>query len=1101
MKPEKGGPDMEDTLWVPADLFAEIGLLVTEARTPDLSPKGRVEGPHVLPVQGARAHVCDKHRQQCRKTDLQKKHMYMLSKNMIPMRIDVFLMPNCDHGQLEACTVVGPITASQEDMTLLERWDVQILSKRLERCDATFVTGRVLLQAIRSYLHFSQLSSWLTSQRGHLPVQVVYRIYAPGESVCHGFTSLPEKHHFPIADLSHAAIRAEVSSIPRQQTIPIFLCMEEDATTGITRKRKSPVQPDDICSREVTPFTEPNEKKQNLPVKKPFPARLVQGYDKDTTCVQTSSNRSLQEVPDKSKSVWKQRDQPQSSGSSSSLNPTSTSQKDDVQGKSFWSNCSISYETQYESRKPPKCQPSKRTKNVGYFSVVDFNEPQGSRCKQQPNSDQNLDSVQSCSRLNHEYDEPKIDITDKISAMKQTFKGNPLNLSDHRHEVAYTKGHEPSVLIKRLPSPKVLLTSTGNTKGSSVFFKRRKIDLGAPGDEYDTFTEDRILSDAISDSVKPLKSEDIEAYLSSLSHHAPISEKTSTTLDNIPLTKCRFYIGEDARKKTDIPHCESEGNMALDRNQCKLDSDSKPTVVRHLFKKSLSEPGPSLCQLEACEISFKKSEKDHSEPVFSQKFSVPQNIEDFSENGCSDDSTPTNSLSDSTEVLTSNRASSHLPPTTSTGVSIKRSPPSYSDVWSASFDHGLSNAKKIQKGEVTHEVKHAVPVHKSRDDSCFELEKGFSGLNIKCDSSLSGSTLNCDWARTSNPSCDLPIVDDKELPVNGETTKSDNICDRNNLTKSRKAGGTTLCKHILNKELKRNLHNEETRTQCLQMEKPQQADIFEFRQTLDRSSAMVFNTSTGLPSRSSPAPVKRKSTGRFDYDNTLINARAIKNALSCSKLVLQSESTGVADDNSSKVLSTSAPASTNCLLGNFEESVLNGRIEPVGVVSGFTAEIGAGGCFCPKHVTIPVTAYFFQLSDDNAPSPYLGHINLDCIGKRGYHIPKCGTLQVTLFNPNKTVVKMFVVMYDLSDMPPNCQTFLRQRTLYTPVDSNSTEPSYLRYLIHLRISSTKTGKIFLHTDIRLIFARDKFEFDPRVANYELRSYTEGPQNPKFSPKR
>lgn len=55
----------------------------------------------------------------------------------------------------------------------------------------------------------------------------------------------------------------------------------------------------------------------------------------------------------------------------------------------------------------------------------------------------------------------------------------------------------------------------------------------------------------------------------------------------------------------------------------------------------------------------------------------------------------------------------------------------------------------------------------------------------------------------------------------------------------------------------------------------------------------------------------------------------------------------------------------------FQESVLNGRIEPVGVVEGFTAEVGAGGSFCPKHVLLPVAAYFFQLSDDNAPSPYL----------------------------------------------------------------------------------------------------------------------------------
>lgn len=80
---------------------------------------------------------------------------------------------------------------------------------------------------------------------------------------------------------------------------------------------------------------------------------------------------------------------------------------------------------------------------------------------------------------------------------------------------------------------------------------------------------------------------------------------------------------------------------------------------------------------------------------------------------------------------------------------------------------------------------------------------------------------------------------------------------------------------------------------------------------------------------------------------------------------------------------------------------------------------------------------------------FVGHIN---IGKKGYRVPPKGTIQVTLFNPLGTVVKMFVVMYDLSDMPPNSQTFLRQRTLYTPSEgvSDSDMRKWLRYLIHLR---------------------------------------------------
>lgn len=79
-----------------------------------------------------------------------------------------------------------------------------------------------------------------------------------------------------------------------------------------------------------------------------------------------------------------------------------------------------------------------------------------------------------------------------------------------------------------------------------------------------------------------------------------------------------------------------------------------------------------------------------------------------------------------------------------------------------------------------------------------------------------------------------------------------------------------------------------------------------------------------------------------------------------------------------------------------------------------------------------------------------GHINL---GKKGYHVPNKGTVQVTLFNPHGTVVKMFVVMYDLSDMPPNSRTFVRQRTLNMPVGASDSDPNahqWLRYLIHLR---------------------------------------------------
>lgn len=52
-----------------------------------------------------------------------------------------------------------------------------------------------------------------------------------------------------------------------------------------------------------------------------------------------------------------------------------------------------------------------------------------------------------------------------------------------------------------------------------------------------------------------------------------------------------------------------------------------------------------------------------------------------------------------------------------------------------------------------------------------------------------------------------------------------------------------------------------------------------------------------------------------------------------------------------------------------------------------------------------------------------------------------------------------------------------------------------------RFHTTRSGKLYLHTDLRLIFSRDKFEFDPRIATYELRSFVDAPSNPRYSPKK
>ncbi|XP_032824465.1 atos homolog protein B [Petromyzon marinus] len=215
------------------------------------------------------------------------------------------------------------------------------------------------------------------------------------------------------------------------------------------------------------------------------------------------------------------------------------------------------------------------------------------------------------------------------------------------------------------------------------------------------------------------------------------------------------------------------------------------------------------------------------------------------------------------------------------------------------------------------------------------------------------------------------------------------------------------------------------------------------------------------------------------------------------------------------------------LLGSFEESALQGRLPPAGYVDGFTVELGASGSFCPRHASLPVLASFFSVAEDAAPSPYLGVVDLRPLGVRGYQVPRAGTIQMTLFNPSGSVVKMFVVIYDLRDMPPEHHTFLRQRTFSVPVgrrppggaaatasapaahdplptttttssSSSSTAHRALHYLIHLRFLSSRSGKLFLHSDVRLLFSRKSLDADS--GSVELKSFTEAPHAPRFSPR-
>ncbi|XP_045538627.1 uncharacterized protein LOC106715563 [Papilio machaon] len=280
---------------------------------------------------------------------------------------------------------------------------------------------------------------------------------------------------------------------------------------------------------------------------------------------------------------------------------------------------------------------------------------------------------------------------------------------------------------------------------------------------------------------------------------------------------------------------------------------------------------------------------------------------------------------------------------------------------------------------------------------------------------------------------------------------------------------------------------------------PSPTEVDRFRWRFDSAASMVFHSKTGLPLTSSPAPLRR-GNNCFDFDDSINGVSGIKSALFHPAPAGEGEVVGEGAGRGAGCEAGGSPrtptppprkpdkprlrlGSSTGLLGSFEESALKGRLEPVATVHGFTAELGASGAFCPPHRRLPVTVFFYAPGGTNAP--YMGHINL---GASGYRVPRAGTVQVSLFNPHGTLVKMFVVLYELTRMPPRARTFLRQRTLYVPAAAPHAPPpdhhKWLRYLIHLRFMTSKSGKLYLHTDIRIIVSR-KADLDTATAHSAL----------------
>ncbi|CAG9533369.1 unnamed protein product [Cercopithifilaria johnstoni] len=288
------------------------------------------------------------------------------------------------------------------------------------------------------------------------------------------------------------------------------------------------------------------------------------------------------------------------------------------------------------------------------------------------------------------------------------------------------------------------------------------------------------------------------------------------------------------------------------------------------------------------------------------------------------------------------------------------------------------------------------------------------------------------------------------------------------------------------------------------------ASAFRFMSTASKA----FSKTTGLPLNSSPAPFNRSETK--GVKDQLVKSSRDKIAKKTAKEgtrthILRNVSTNEKDNNSNYCgggCTRRSISSSSGLLCNFEESALNGRLDLVMSLDGFHLQIAASDETCSPHLTLPVTTFFFNMPEDEAPLPYMGFCSLENM-RKGYRIPRKGILQAVLFNPQGTVVRMFVVKFDVSDMPPSSQTFLRQRTFFMPVGCtyDGVIRSWLKYLIHLSLATDRRGRLYVHTDIKMLFSQKNeletlnFELGKDMIKYQLQSFTEMPRNPKYSPRK
>ncbi|XP_026978860.1 atos homolog protein A isoform X4 [Sagmatias obliquidens] len=1068
------------------EFLVSLALLITEGRTPECSVKGRTESFHCPPAQSCypvtSKHECSDKLAQCRQARRTRSEVALLWKNNLPIMVEVMLLPDCcysdDGPTTEGIDLNDP--AIKQDALLLERW---ILEPVPRQSGDRFIEEKTLLLAVRSFVFFSQLSAWLSVSHGAIPRNIIYRISAADVDLQWNFSQTPIEHVFPVPNVSHnVALKVSVQSLPRQSNYPVLTCSIH-TNIGLFEKR---VQDHELKTHQHRNSTEAEQcstnSSQRLCSKQTWtmaPESIILHAKNGTTPEYTAAVKNVKLYP-----------------GTSGKSDYGTSQGN-ILGFSGIGD-KKSHETSVRTLKS--------------FSVIDSSESSRQSSWQ---------SVGETNPLIGSLIQERQEVIARIAQhlihcdpSTSHVSGHPLNTqeSSSLNSKLFRVSQENENVRK---CKETFSISFGNPAlTSSEDTNEGKIRVKPETPRSDTCISNGLHSDQSVGEINPLISSLLQERQDVIARIAQHLEHIDPTAPHMP--RQSFNIQDSSSVPSKVFRSSYEDRNLLKKNKDDTSvsiSDTKFSLLDNISEGKHLTPNKRFSSFK-CNSNVKPSLK-------------PQTRRNLHQNNPSEiQSTFQETQNKATGLMTPSNMSLCKEDNLDFTIRLENTL-SECQFKEQEIDNEInkqySKCNSIDKQMCTNKYKDKIIINENYNPESFNnhqfdhSKKNDSKINVtvlemsgylnkhanECSDKNSKKPKSCEQNTQLNSienylnkdsegfKCKKPNQlnneqDKKEDPVD---EKSQNCSQRKNIKDC-----LFTCERLKNKE----------RTIPLKHSSVWRKHNFH---SLDGTSTRAFHPRTGLPLLSSPVPQRKAQSGCFNLDSSLLHLKSLSSRSPRPCLNIEDDP----DIHEKPFLSSSAPPITSLsLLGNFEESVLNYRLDPLGIVDGFTAEVGASGVFCPTHLTLPVEVSFYSVSDDNAPSPYMGVITLESLGKRGYRVPPSGTIQVTLFNPNKTVVKMFVVIYDLRDMPANHQTFLRQRTFSVPVKQEMkrsvnkenirhTEERLLRYLIHLRFQSSKSGKIYLHRDVRLLFSRKSMEVDSGAA-YELKSYTESPTNPQFSPR-